>query len=162
MAKKPVDDKKIPVDPALLSDVDRAELDKAAVAALAEEMKQDARDKYYADAKDQLRRGKTPADKFEMLMINAAPYVPFLMLDGVMFYHGYTYKVTGAQAAVLREQMQRSWLHQDEIDGRSKFNPYRVQRNMVIGPRDQGSATRGFTQGAVVSAGDDKEKALEA
>ncbi len=163
MAKKPHETPKIPVDPALLNNVEREELEKAARADVDEEMKQAARDKYFADVKDKLRRRHTPAERYERLLINAAPYVPFLMLDGVMFYHSHTYKVTGAQAAVLREQMQRSWLHQDEIDGRNKFNPYRVQRNVVIGPRDQGTSTRGFSTGALVTLDEaDEKEAMEA
>ena len=153
MAKKPVPAvDKIPVDLELLSPVEREELEKAAADAVAEEMKQDARDAYYAKAKDGMRRRNTPSDRYEKLMINAAPYVPFIMLDGVQFYHGYTYEVTASQAAVLREQMERSWRHQDEIDGRSRFNAYRTQRNQTIGPRDQGTSTRGFSTGALVDA----------
>ena len=54
-----------------------------------------------------------------------------------------------ARAIVMYEQMQRSWLHQDEIDGRSRFNSYRKPQNITIGPRNIGQATPGFAKGAM-------------
>src|SRR4029077_9778703 len=109
----------------LLKDDDKKALREEAKKSVLAEMEQDARDKYYSDEMARLRREKIPADQLVMLTIDAAPYVPFIMLDGVQFYHGYTYEVTVAQATTINEIMQRTWQHQDTIDGRSRLESYR-------------------------------------
>lgn len=144
MAKKPSDaTKKLPVDKDLLNDEDRIALRAAAEKSVLEEMSQDARDAFYAEEMARIRRGKVPADALLQVKMDMAPFVPFIMLDGVQFFHGYTYEVPQKQALVLYEQMQRSWYHQDEIDGRGKTEAYRRPANRTLGPQHAGSPTRG-------------------
>jgi hypothetical protein len=124
-------------DFSLLSEEDKKALREEARKSILEEMKQEARDKYFAEVRENIRRSKVPADKIVEVEVNSAPYVPFFMLDGKHFYNGYTYKVPSGVAAVLYEQMQRSWRHQDEIDGRTRA--HNLSRNIRIGPRDAGT-----------------------
>lgn len=141
MAKKT--ETKLPVKPALLSKEDREELTKQAQKSVAEEMTQDARDAYFAEQVAAARRAEIPADQMVQVTIDTAPYVPFIMLDMVQFYNGYTYEVPRKQACVLWEQMQRSWHHQDEIDGRRRSEQYRRPQDRRIGPQHAGTITRG-------------------
>jgi hypothetical protein len=143
---------KFPVDVTLLTEEDRIALTKEAERSVLEEQKQDARDKYYADQIKRIRQKKIPAERMFDVEINCAPYVPFIMLDGTQFYNGYTYRVPQGVAAVLREQCQRSWNHQDEVDGRRRFSAYRRPQETVIGARHAGVPTRGFDNNAIINA----------
>lgn len=150
MAKKFMDKKKLPVRLDLLSVEDREALDKEAKASILAEMAQDARDAYFADKMAELRRGEVPEDQIVNVTIDAAPFVPFIMIDGVQFFHGYTYAVPVKQACVLYEQAHRSWRHQDEIDGRGRTEAYRRPYNTTLGPQHVGTPTRG-ANGTVVA-----------
>jgi hypothetical protein len=150
VVKKNSDKKKLPVRYDLLTAEDRAALDKEARASILSEMQQDARDAYFADRQTELRREQVPEDQIVNVTIDAAPFVAFIMLDGVQFFHGYTYAVPVKQASVLYEQASRSWRHQDEIDGRGKTEAYRRPSGTVIGPQHAGTVTRG-SNGAVVA-----------
>lgn len=141
--KKETPRRKMPVRKDLLSKDDRETLDSEAQKSVAAELAQDARDAYFAEALAKARRAHVPSDELLNVTIDVAPYVPFIMLDGVQFFHGYTYQVANRVRMVLMEQMQRSWLHQDEIDGRSRFNLYRRPQNVTIGPHNQGQPTVG-------------------
>jgi hypothetical protein len=143
---------KIKTDLALLSDVEREELTKQAESALNDERKQQASTEFFDKELERLRRSHIPDEQYINVTIDAAPYIPFFMIDGMQFYCGYTYEVTRKQAAVLEEQMQRSWLHQNEIDGRSRFTSYRRERADQIGRAQEGTSTRGFAPGARVDA----------
>jgi hypothetical protein len=147
-----INDAEMPVEMELLSADQKKAIRDEAHRALLAEMEQDARDKFYADELKKLRREKLPAERYITITIDSAPYVPYFMIDGVRFYNGYVYEVPVKQAAVLSEQMQRSWLHQDEIDGRSKFAPYRREQGMKIGLAQAGTTTRGFAAGQAITA----------
>ena len=149
MARKP-DPRKIPVDMALLSKEDKTALREEAKKSVFAEMEQDARDAYFKQAMAEARRAQVPADQMLHVMIDAAPFLPHIMIDGVMYFHGYGYDVPQNQALVLYEQMQRSWQHQDEIDGRGRTEAYRRPQNRVLGPRHAGTATSG-ANGVVVA-----------
>ena len=150
MAKRGPGQSPLPTKMALLSKEEKAALKKSASESLTEEMKQQARDEFFAQELARLRQEQVPADKIIPITINAAPYVPFFMLDGIQYFHGYTYDVPMKTAIVLYEQMQRSWDHQDEIDGRKKSDPYRRPQNVRLGNADLGTITRGVN-GPVVA-----------
>lgn len=126
-----------------LSAEDRAALTKQAKASVNEELTQQSRDAFYAEELARLRREQVPDDQIVRLTMDFAPYITFAMIDGVQFFHGYTYEVPHKQAIVLMEQMHRSWVHQDEIDGRSKSNAYRRPFNTTLGPQHAGQPTAG-------------------
>jgi len=148
MAKKPDISRKGAARLDLLDKEERAALTDQARKSLIEEMTQDARDQYFAAELKRLRQEQIPDEMVEPLLIDVASYVPFLMIDGVQFFHGYTYQVTRGLRAVLMEQMQRSWEHQDELDGRSRTEAYRKPMNVVLGPQHAGVPTVG-ANGAV-------------
>jgi hypothetical protein len=141
-----------PVDHKVLSADRRAQLTKQAEEDLAAEREQQAGDDWYDKELERLRRGYIPSAQYVRITIDAAPYVQFFMLDGVQYYPGYPYEVTRDQAAVLNEQCQRSWQHQDQIDGRDRYQPYRREQGMKIGVAQMGTTTRGFATGATINA----------
>jgi hypothetical protein len=143
VAKKPEGPSKIPVDFKLLKPEDRKALREEARKSVLEEMSQDARDAFFKQALSEARRSHIPAEMYVEVMMDMAPFLPHVMIDGVQYFHGYSYQVEQHRAVVLYEQMQRSWQHQDEIDGRSKFNSYRKPVNARLGPQHMGTATRG-------------------
>lgn len=145
MAKSPKGPGRIqpPTDISLLTDVEKKELRQQAKESVLEEMKQEARDEYFRQALTSVRRKNAPAAQIVEIFVDIAPFLPYISIDGVQYFHGYTYQVERTKAAVMYEQMQRSWLHQDEIDGRSRYNPYRKAQNTVIGPRNVGQSTTG-------------------
>jgi hypothetical protein len=142
----------IPADLNLLDEEDRRKLTAEAKAMILKEMQQDARDKYFEQETKRLRREHVPSQQFIRITINSAEYVPCFMLDGDRYYNGYTYDVPRNVAAVLMEQMQRSWQHQEEINGRSRYNAYRLPLNRTIGLQHQGVVTPGFAGSSVVDA----------
>jgi hypothetical protein len=153
--KKGPGQQKVPTDMSLLSKEDKASLRAEAQKSVLAEMEQEARDEYFRKELDKIRRSKTPAAQYVHVMLDLAPFLPYVMIDGVQYFHGYGYDVERHRALVLYEQMQRSWQHQDEIDGRSRFNPYRRASNTVIGPRHAAQATSGAN--GVVTLPDDME-----
>lgn len=150
MVKKLDGPRKIPVNKNLLTAEDRAALQVEARKSVLEEMTQDARDEFFKEAMDAARRENVPAEQYRHVMIDVAPFVPFIMIDGIQYFHGYGYDVEQRRALVLYEQMQRSWQHQDQIDGRAKHDSYRRPVNAVLGPGHAGTATRG-ANGPVVA-----------
>ena len=143
MTKKPKTPSKIPIDKSILSDDERTAIRKEAQASIVAEMEQDARDAYFAEELARLRRKQIPAERMVQVTMTLAPYMPHILIDNDQYFDGYTYDVEQSRAAVLYEQMQRSWAHQDEIDGRSRFNAYRRPRGDRIGPQHAGTPTRG-------------------
>lgn len=134
---------KAPANHKLLTPEEMKELKATAAQTVLDELTQEARDDYFKQAVAEARRAATPRDQIVPVTIDIAPFVPYIAIDGVQYFHGYSYQVPRSRAAVLYEQMQRSWLHQDEIDGRSRFNAYRKPQNTVLGPRNIGQTTQG-------------------
>lgn len=107
-----------------LSTQEMLELEAQAQEEVQAELKKKLRDEFKKAAKDRLRKKAlfkqgedTEEDDGEYITIDLAKHSLFLNLDGRIFYHGQTYKFSREQAAVVREQMHRTWLHDAEIHG---------------------------------------------
>lgn len=132
--KKSVDKKPLPINMLLLSEEEIAALRAEARKSVIEEMTQAARDEFFQKALIEARREQIPEEQLVHVTIDMAPFSPGVMLDGVQYFHGYTYEVTQPVRAVLFEQMHRSWRHQDEIDGRRQADAYRRPRDLRLSP----------------------------
>jgi len=143
VAKKPEVRRKIPVRKDLLTVEDREALKAEARKSVLAEMEQDARDAFFQEALREARQAHVPDEQMLHVTVDLAPFLPYVMLDEVQYFHGYSYDVPRSRAVVLYEQMQRSWQHEDETHGRSRFSPGRRPRSIVLGPRDAGTVTRG-------------------
>lgn len=71
---------------------------------------------------------------YDDVTVNLAPYTDRIMLDGKMFFHGFTYTVTEKQAASMREIMSRTWIHEASTGG-ANMNAYQRQRNVALSPQ---------------------------
>lgn len=143
MARKPKIDTPMPADMSSLSDEDRVSLSREAAKSVKEESEQVSRDAFYAAEVSRLRAARIPADRLVHVTVDIAQFAANIMLDGVQYFHGFTYEVPHRVRLVLMEQMQRTWQHQDEIDGRSRFAPHRRPMNLQLGPQHMGTPTRG-------------------
>jgi len=84
------------------------------------------------EAREAAKRGVAKGDYVDVT-IDLAPYAAYVSLDGERFYHGQTYRVARPVFAVLREQMQRSYAHQDSISGQK--NDFNRQRMIAVSPK---------------------------
>lgn len=49
-----------------------------------------------------------------------------LIVDGRQYFHGFSYKVTPAQAVSFYDMMDKAWRHEKEVSGsRKPFDAYR-------------------------------------
>lgn len=63
--------------------------------------------------------GDSFKDEMVTVTIDLAPFSPSININGRPYWHGKTYNVARHVADTLREQMYRTWQHQNEIDGKS-------------------------------------------
>jgi len=101
----------------------QVEVDAEAAAELREQAKKSVKEKLRAEA----RRKKGLEEQQVEVHIDLAPFCDRLLIDNVAYLQGITYTVRASLAAVLLEQMQRTWTHQSEIDGKPAL--YNRQRN---------------------------------
>lgn len=130
MARKPLISEVQPPD--ILSADEIAEVERQVAQDILEEDKAQARKALKAKLRAKARKddGTEPTTQ---VTIDLAPYCDRLLIDNVAYLQGVTYTVTAAKAAVMREQMQRTWNHQAEIDGKNE-NFYRRQRGARVVP----------------------------
>jgi len=137
MAKDPKDPKDTKKPIAEPTDLDRSLLTQADLDALEaevqleaeEEAREEARKRVKEKMRADARRKKGLEEAQEEVHIDLAPYCDRLLIDNVAYLQGITYTVRTSLAAVLREQMQRTWNHQAEIDGKpATYNRHRNTR----------------------------------
>lgn len=110
-----------------------------------EEEKAKARKELKAKLKSEARQKKGLEEAQVEVTIDLAPYTDRLLIDNVAYLQGVTYTVRATVAAVMNEQMQRTWTHQAEIDGKSE-NFYRRTRNPRVIPVGDGVAVVNTSQ----------------
>lgn len=118
---------------AALDDDEKARILDKARKHVEDERKRKAEEAFLDVAISEERRKHRPADQYEDVLIDLPGHAVRLLIDGVEYIHAFTYRVTGVQAASMREQMQRCWAHEDEIGGANR-NFYAKPRNIRIGP----------------------------
>jgi hypothetical protein len=75
------------------------------------------------------RAGKDDkGEDLEAVLVTLASHTPFLALDGVRYYPGRVYRLNKNTAAVIKEQMFRGELHQNEIDGKNMKEFYGARK----------------------------------
>jgi hypothetical protein len=99
----------------------------------ADELREQAKKTVKAKLRAEARLKKGLDEPQEEVTIDLAPYADRLLIDNVAYLQGVTYTVRASLAAVLREQSQRTWGHQSEIDGKSE-NFYRKARGTRVLP----------------------------
>jgi hypothetical protein len=125
-----------------LSEEELSALDAEIEAEIVKELKL-AKIKEYKESKKQeakkqklFKHGKDEAgDDTEVVLLTLAPHMPFIRLDGATYYPGRAYRLSRGKAAVLKEQMYRGDLHDNEIAGKNMkaFYGHRPE-NRTINP----------------------------
>lgn len=141
MGKKPIekDEPEVEIDPALLSAAEIAEVEQEVKAEVALEAKDKAKAALKTKMTREAKRAAGLAEAQESVTVDLAPYCDRILLDNVAYLQGVTYTVRASVAQVMREQMQRTWTHQAEIDGKSE-NFYRRTRGARVIPAGNGAA----------------------
>ena len=115
------------IDRDLLTQADLDALEAEVQLEAEEEAREEARKRVKEKMRADARRKKGLEEAQEEVHIDLAPYCDRLLIDNVAYLQGITYTVRASLAAVLLEQMQRTWTHQSEIDGKPAL--YNRQRN---------------------------------
>ena len=145
-------DPKAVADTGILSAEQKRAIRAEALDLHAKDMEQAARDAYFKEMLAEAQRKDSPDDQLVYCTIDLAPFMNRILIDNVEYFHGYIYEVPMYLFRVLIEQMQRSWMHQDEIDGRSRAEAQRRPRHLQIGPQHAGTSTHGFAPGHLINA----------
>lgn len=136
MAKDPKDTKK-PLPSMITAEgardlLTQEEIDKLQAevdAEAAEEAREDARKAVKEKMRLEARRKKGLEEAQEEVFIDLAPFADRILIDNTAYLQGISYTVRASLAIVLREQMQRTWGHQAEIDGKpATYNRHRNTR----------------------------------
>lgn len=116
--------KETPKQAGVLTQEEMKKLEAEARAQVEAEIKAAVEKQYLDAAKARIKKAEmfknaknAEGDNVEAVYIDLAPFCEDVRLDGTRYLHGRTYHVTGPVAAVLKEQMHRSWRHQSEIQG---------------------------------------------
>jgi hypothetical protein len=135
MAKEPFKSR-IPPNVKSVAEDRKAELRRKAQLAVKAEQDKASEDAFYEQVLAEERRALIPAERLETLTLDFAPFMDKVTINGDQhFWHGSTVTVPASVAAVLREQMFRSWQHQDHVEGKDRMATYQRQRNTVLSAR---------------------------
>lgn len=102
--------------------------------------KQNAKQQFLEAEKARLLRdegmvtGVGARDQMVRITINLAEYAGNILINGRPYWHGHTYTVQRHVAENLREIMQRTQIHQAEIDGKGLRSFYAKQHETVLSP----------------------------
>ena len=128
MAKKPLfASDQPPLDVELLTPDEIKELSAEVQGEVDDERKEAAKKALKEKLRKEARQKSGLAEAQDTVTIDLAPYTDRLLIDNVAYLQGRTYTLPVGRCAVIREQMQRTWGHQSEIDGKSE-NFYRKAR----------------------------------
>ena len=125
---------------AILSDDEVAAAKKEARDAIEKERKAAATKALIADEKLRLQReeglvsGDPVKDEIVTITVDLPEYSNSITINMEPFWHGHTYSVPRHVANSMKEQMQRAWIHQDEIDGKSLAQNLQQRRDTVLTP----------------------------
>lgn len=125
-----------------LSVADREQIREKARKVVADQRRDKAEADYLKAAIRDEEISYEPTQQYEDVLVNLAPYVAYIMLDGIMYYHGLTYSLPYNTARVLDDVCWRSWEHQNEIEYGKKRSTELSRRRVsrLLGPGDEGLA----------------------
>lgn len=129
-------------DSAELTEKEKQELEREVEAEIIKEAKIEAKKAFKTATKQRIKKEKLFAqgkddtgEDTELVLVTLASHTPFLRLDGSTYYPGRAYRLNRQRAAVLKEQMYRGELHDNEIHGKNMKDFYGQRpRNLSIGP----------------------------
>lgn len=128
----------------ILDETDMKSIREEAAAALRKKQRAEARKQALAQATVELehearlaaQRGVAKGDNVD-INIDLAPFADRIVVDGKTYMHGAMVRVPRKVAASLQEQIQRTWQHQEGLQGKNE-NAYRKPRMQTVGGPSQG------------------------
>jgi len=124
----------------LLSPDEIAELrEQAAQKAVAErkaQAKKDLRDRFEKEEKHRI----DPNEELMSMTIDLPGFADRIMLDGVTYFHGITYRFPKRQYDTVRDLVSQAWRHESETGGANR-DAYRRPREIAIRPGGEGLTT---------------------
>ena len=121
-------------DNSTLSDEEKLRIIAKARESVEEEKKRQDEEDFLDAAIRVERRRHRPHEQLVDVLVDLPGHALRLLIDGVEYNHGFTYRVPVSQARSMWEQMQLCWSHEHEIGGANR-NFYRSPRNLSIGPQ---------------------------
>lgn len=118
-------------DLSLLTPEEIEAIEAQAVKEIMADAKKAAKQKLLEQKKDEHRRASGLKEPLVEVDVDLAPYADRILIDNVAYMQGQRYKVPLSRSRVMREIMSRTWLHQDEIDGK-KRGFYNRARNTTL------------------------------
>lgn len=79
--------------------------------------------------------GSGVLDEMVTIVMDLADHSPCITVNGEPFWHGHSYTRPRHVANSLREQMQRGWVHQHVLDGKSIAESYQRKRFTQLSPK---------------------------
>lgn len=119
----------------LVDDKRRAAIEREARKIVEDEERKAEEDRILKSALARLRHKDNPESRNNDIVditLDLAEHSERLVLDGVAYYHGQTYRVTRAKADTMRDIIARGWRHQDEIDGKDLRSHYQAKRQTSL------------------------------
>ncbi|HEX8838252.1 MAG TPA: hypothetical protein VF748_15020 [Candidatus Acidoferrum sp.] len=115
---------------------------------VAEDQREAKRKAYLQQFLDEERKLHDPKEQLFPVFLQLAPHAAYIMLDGTQYFTNTLYNVTRNKLAVLIEQMNRGWAHEEITEvrdpkRRQRFRPppgigfgnfmdNRIPRNLVL------------------------------
>lgn len=113
----------VPADFSVLTVEDQMRLRKEAEATVQAERKKAAEAAFLDRLLDEERRNTGVEEELVQVTLNLAEFCDRITLDGRIYFQGRTYTVPVSVFDTIRDIAFRTWQHQDEIDGKSRFKP---------------------------------------
>lgn len=132
----------------ILSDIEVAAAKKEARDAVEKERKSTAIKTLIAQETLRLRReeglvsGDPVKDEMVQVTIDLPEFCSDITINMEPFYHSHTYRVPRHVANSMKEQMQRAWMHQNEIDGKSQAQDLLSRREVKLTPLNADAVVR--------------------
>lgn len=86
---------------------------------------------YYRNQTQAPTKRKKPG--YQEVTINIAPYADRIMVDGRVYFQGFSYEMTDEQAASIHEMMARTWQHEASTGG-ANTSAFQRARNLALSP----------------------------
>lgn len=76
--------------------------------------------------------GDKAKDQMVQITLDLAPHSDRVTINMAAYWHGFTYTVPRHVADTIRDMQARGWVHQDEIDGKSRTQHYQANRKTIM------------------------------
>lgn len=121
----------------LLNDQERIALQAEAKKKVLEDRKAKAKKELLARAIDEERMALEPEEDLVDCTIDLPGFADRVVIDGVVYFHGATYKFPLKQYRSVTEIIGRAWGHEHEVGGANR-DAYRRPRNVALRPGAEG------------------------